>query len=59
VPIMLGGLIHEDDEPALLDMGVRGIFGPGSTTGQIIDFMRHVTGKSVGGVEAGTCVRPF
>jgi methylmalonyl-CoA mutase, C-terminal domain len=54
VPVMLGGLIHQDDEPALTEMGVKGIFGPGSTTEQIIDFMRRVTGKSVAANQAGT-----
>jgi hypothetical protein len=26
-------------------MGVKGIFGPGSTTRQIVDFLVEVTGK--------------
>jgi methylmalonyl-CoA mutase C-terminal domain/subunit len=47
VPVMLGGLIHADDEPALFEMGVKGIFGPGSTTAQIIDFLGKVTGKPI------------
>ena len=49
VPLMLGGLIHKDDEPALIEMGVKGIFGPGSTTPQIIEFMQRATGKTLGG----------
>jgi methylmalonyl-CoA mutase C-terminal domain/subunit len=48
VPIMLGGLIHKDDEPALLALGVKGVFGPGSTTTQIVEFMQRVSGKSIG-----------
>lgn len=47
VPVMLGGLIHPDDEPALRAMGVKGIFGPASTTDQIMVFLRDVTGKSL------------
>jgi methylmalonyl-CoA mutase C-terminal domain/subunit len=47
VPVMLGGLIHADDEPALREMGVRGIFGPGSTTAQIVDFLQQATGKTL------------
>lgn len=47
VPVMLGGLIHADDEPALREMGVRGIFGPGSTTAQIVGFLQQVTGKAL------------
>jgi methylmalonyl-CoA mutase C-terminal domain/subunit len=49
VPLMLGGLIHRDDEPALRSMGVKGIFGPGSTTKQIMFFLQEITGKSVSG----------
>lgn len=49
VPVMLGGLIHADDEPALREMGVRGIFGPGSTLTDIVDFLQRVTSKSLPG----------
>jgi methylmalonyl-CoA mutase C-terminal domain/subunit len=48
VSVMLGGLIHRDDELALRAIGVQGIFGPGSTTEQIMAFLQDVTGKSVG-----------
>ena len=47
VPVMLGGLIHKDDEAGLLAMGVKGIFGPGSTTQQILEYMQRTTGKSI------------
>lgn len=39
VPVMVGGLIHPDDEPELREMGVAGIFGPGSTTDEIMTFL--------------------
>jgi methylmalonyl-CoA mutase C-terminal domain/subunit len=39
VPVMVGGLIHADDEPALRELGVAGVFGPGSTTESILDFV--------------------
>ena len=45
VPVMLGGLIHADDEPALREMGVKGIFGPGSTVPQVVEFLQQATGK--------------
>jgi methylmalonyl-CoA mutase C-terminal domain/subunit len=48
VPLMLGGLIHPEDEAELRDMGVKGIFGPGSTTAQIVDFMQRISSKSIG-----------
>ncbi len=47
VPLMLGGLIHADDEPALFEMGVKGVFGPGSNMTQIAAFLERITGKSL------------
>ena len=35
VPVAAGGIIPEQDRPALLEMGVVAIFGPGSTTMEI------------------------
>jgi methylmalonyl-CoA mutase, C-terminal domain len=40
VPVMLGGIIHPDDHGVLREMGVAGIFGPGSTTEEIVAFVR-------------------
>lgn len=42
VPVMLGGLIHADDEPELRDIGVKGIFGPGTSIEQVIDFLTNL-----------------
>ena len=42
VPVMLGGLIHPEDEGTLRDMGVAGIFGPGSDIDAILDFIHRV-----------------
>jgi len=36
VPIILGGIIPEEDKPALEAMGVKGIFGPGTNTESIV-----------------------
>ena len=52
VPVMLGGLIHRDDEPALLEIGVKGIFGPGSTIPQIVEFIQNITGKTLPGASS-------
>ena len=52
VPVMLGGLIHPEDRPALQTMGVKGVFGPGSTTAAIIDFLVAATGKPLDGGSA-------
>jgi methylmalonyl-CoA mutase, C-terminal domain len=47
VPVMLGGLIHGEDAPALKELGVKGIFGPGSTTDEVVKFLVQVTGKTL------------
>lgn len=39
IPVMLGGLIHPEDEPALSEMGVTAVFGPGATTAAIFAFL--------------------
>lgn len=44
IPVMLGGIVHPDDHQTLYDMGVRGIFGAGSTTDEIVAFVRS-TGR--------------
>ena len=44
VPVMLGGLIHPEDEDALKSMGVAGIFGPGSSIDAILDFIHATCG---------------
>ena len=36
VPIILGGIIPDEDKPELERMGVSGIFGPGTSTDAII-----------------------
>ena len=44
VPVMLGGLIHPEDEGALRSMGVAGIFGPGSDIDAILEFIHDTCG---------------
>ena len=41
VLIVAGGIIPDEDVPALQEMGVRGIFGPGTPTSEIVDFVRE------------------
>ena len=43
VIILLGGIIYEEDFPALREMGVAGIFIPGTPLADIVDFVRRVT----------------
>jgi methylmalonyl-CoA mutase C-terminal domain/subunit len=40
VPVWAGGIIPEEDVPALEAIGVRAVFGPGSPTTATIDFLR-------------------
>ena len=41
VIVVAGGIIPDDDVPALREMGVKGVFGPGTPTQKIIDFLRE------------------
>ena len=38
----VGGIIPEEDWPALQEMGVRAVYGPGTTTQQVIDDVRRL-----------------
>ncbi len=47
VLLIAGGIIPEDDVPALQQMGVRAVFGPGTSTEEIIRFIQNeVTRRS-------------
>ena len=47
VPVMVGGLVHPDDHDKLREIGVSGIFGPGSTTPEILTFIRQAAQSPV------------
>ncbi|MBI5969426.1 MAG: cobalamin B12-binding domain-containing protein [Deltaproteobacteria bacterium] len=40
-PLVMGGIIPREDIPALKEMGVKAVFGPGSSTGDIIKFFEE------------------
>ena len=40
VLVVVGGTIPPDDAEALKGRGVAAVFGPGATTGDIVDFLR-------------------
>jgi methylmalonyl-CoA mutase C-terminal domain/subunit len=42
VPIILGGIIPDEDREALKSHGVAGIFGPGTSTTEIRDFINDL-----------------
>jgi methylmalonyl-CoA mutase C-terminal domain/subunit len=41
VLVVAGGIIPDEDMPALNEMGVKGIFGPGTSTDAIVNFIRE------------------
>ena len=41
VLVVAGGIIPDEDVPALNEMGVKGVFGPGTRTDEIITFVRE------------------
>jgi methylmalonyl-CoA mutase C-terminal domain/subunit len=41
VLVVVGGIIPDEDVPTLQAMGVRGVFGPGTPTGQIVSFIHE------------------
>lgn len=40
VLVVAGGIIPEDDRAALLKMGVKAVFGPGTPTTEIVEFIK-------------------
>jgi methylmalonyl-CoA mutase C-terminal domain/subunit len=40
VLVTAGGIIPDDDVPALKDAGVAAVFGPGTTIREVADFLR-------------------
>lgn len=46
VIVLAGGIIPEDDRKALQDMGIKGVFGPGTNTSDIIDFIREAVSEA-------------
>ena len=46
VIVLAGGIIPEEDRIALEEMGIRGIFGPGTKTSDIIEFIREAVSEA-------------
>jgi methylmalonyl-CoA mutase, C-terminal domain len=42
IPILVGGIIPDGDRPAMEAAGVTGIFGPGTSTEEIITHIHHL-----------------
>ncbi len=43
VLVLAGGIIPEDDRPNLDKIGIKAIFGPGTPTTEIIDYIKKAT----------------
>ena len=41
VKVVLGGIIPEQDRDTLLEMGISAVFGPGTSTSEIIEFIQN------------------
>ncbi|MDH5506206.1 MAG: cobalamin B12-binding domain-containing protein [Anaerolineae bacterium] len=47
VVVFVGGIIPDEDAPKLMELGVRGVYGPGTSTETIVKELREaVQGKS-------------
>lgn len=46
VLVIAGGIIPEEDHPALTRIGIKGIFGPGTSTKDIAEFIRKSVGEN-------------
>jgi methylmalonyl-CoA mutase C-terminal domain/subunit len=45
VTVVAGGIIPEDDIPALKKMGIKAVFGPGARTADIVETIKKLTGR--------------
>ncbi|MCH7802311.1 MAG: cobalamin B12-binding domain-containing protein [Chloroflexi bacterium] len=45
VSVIAGGIIPESDRIELEKMGLKAVFGPGTSTSEIVDFVRGLAGK--------------
>ena len=41
VKVVLGGIIPEQDRDTLLKMGISAVFGPGTSTSEIVEFIQN------------------
>ncbi|MGD8815025.1 MAG: cobalamin B12-binding domain-containing protein [Anaerolineales bacterium] len=41
VPVLLGGIIPDDDVPQLKELGIKGIFGPGTSTDRVVESVKQ------------------
>ncbi len=44
VVVLVGGIIPNEDVAPLHELGVKGVFGPGTSTAEIVEFIRGQVG---------------
>lgn len=42
IPLMVGGIIPDEDKAALEKIGIKGVFGPGTSTDAIVKFIHDI-----------------
>ena len=42
VDVFLGGIIPDEDVPKLIDLGIKGVYGPGTSTEKIVEDIRKI-----------------
>ena len=42
VKVFVGGIIPDEDIPRLIDMGINGVYGPGTSTERIVEEIRRI-----------------
>jgi methylmalonyl-CoA mutase C-terminal domain/subunit len=42
VKVFVGGIIPDEDVPRLIDLGVKGVYGPGTSTERIVEDIRKI-----------------
>ena len=45
IGVIVGGIVPDDERPALLEAGVSAVFGPGSSRGQIVEHVTALTSR--------------
>jgi methylmalonyl-CoA mutase, C-terminal domain len=48
VKVFVGGIIPDEDVPRLMEMGVVGVYGPGTLTDQIVQDIRRLVQEGAG-----------
>ncbi|MEJ5198406.1 MAG: cobalamin B12-binding domain-containing protein [Anaerolineae bacterium] len=49
VVVLVGGIIPDEDVEPLKQLGVKGVFGPGTSTQDIVEFIRRCCSSPAGG----------